>query len=169
MFLQESSQDSRLAAAYVSRAQEALEPTELRRFLQERVPLYMAPTLYIQMAALPKSTSGKTDRRTLAALATPEAHPAREYVPPHTELERAIAAIWESVLHIEKPSMLDDFFQLGGHSVRGIQVVQRINQAFPVNLTLRSIFTEPTVAGLAMLVEEMILDKLESETSRQAV
>jgi acyl carrier protein len=78
--------------------------------------------------------------------------------------ERAIASIWQKVLQIEKTGIYDDFFQLGGQSILAIQIIQRINQTFQVNIPMRAMFEEPTIIGLALLVEETIIGKLESES-----
>lgn len=81
-------------------------------------------------------------------------------------IESKIAEIWVGVLKLDDVSVDDNFFELGGQSILAIQVVERINQAFQVNLTMRTIFDEPTIGGLAVLVEEFIIDKLEAESDQ---
>jgi len=166
LLLQEDVKGTRyLTACYVPQLTGALEDTELRRFMQERLPFYMVPGVYVEMDTLPKSRSGKVDRRALSANCTPGLAATKTYVAPSTPIEKAIAEIWASVLGVQKPGAQDNFFQLGGHSIMAIQITQRINQNFPVNLSMRTIFREPTIAGLAIVVEEMILDQLEFKAS----
>jgi acyl carrier protein len=78
--------------------------------------------------------------------------------------ERKIAEIWSEVLKVEHVGIYDNFFELGGQSILAIQVIQRINQAFHASLSMRAIFEEATVAGLALLIEEALIEKLEAES-----
>ncbi len=78
-------------------------------------------------------------------------------------VERKMSEIWSEVLKVERIGLYVDFFQLGGQSILAIQIIQRINQAFQVNLPMRSIFKEPTIAGLSALVEETLIERLEAE------
>jgi SAM-dependent methyltransferase/NAD(P)-dependent dehydrogenase (short-subunit alcohol dehydrogenase family)/acyl carrier protein len=71
------------------------------------------------------------------------------YVPPRTELERGVAAVWEQLFGIEGIGILDDFFELGGHSLLAIQLIARLRDTFGVDLPVKELFDDPTVAGLA--------------------
>jgi acyl carrier protein len=83
-------------------------------------------------------------------------------------MEKSIAAMWQEVLRVKNPGIHDDFFYLGGQSIMAIRIVQRINQAFQINLPMRAIFTEPTIANLALLVEETLIEKLEGAAETAA-
>jgi len=111
----------------------------------------MVPAAFVVLDALPKTGSGKVDRRALPA---PEASgsPAESYVAPETEAERRLAEIWAEVLRVERVGVRDDFFALGGHSLLATQVVSRVRQAFGAELPLRTIFEHPTVGELAALL-----------------
>ena len=124
------------------------EASALRAWLRERLPDYMVPSAFVALESLPLTPSGKTDRRALPAPET-EAAAAAEPVPPSTPVEEILAGIWAGVLRTERVGVHDDFFALGGHSLLGTQVVSRIRVAFGVELPLRALFEEPTVAGLA--------------------
>ena len=77
-----------------------------------------------------------------------------EYVAPSTEVERAVAAIWQELVGIERVGVHDNFFELGGHSLLGIQLMSRLRRDFRIELPLRTLFETPTVAGLAFLIEQ---------------
>jgi acyl carrier protein len=125
---------------------------ELRTFLGQRVPEYMIPGTFVFLDKLPLLPSGKIDR---GALPAPETTclKAVVYVAPHTSIEAALAAIWEEVLDLEQVGIHDNFFELGGHSLLATQVVSGVREAFQVELPLRSLFDEPTIAGLAEKIE----------------
>jgi acyl carrier protein len=73
----------------------------------------------------------------------------RTYVAPRTEVEEGLARIWREVLHVDRVGIEDNFFELGGHSLLAVQVISRIRRIFDVEVSVRSIFDEPVIAGLA--------------------
>jgi len=125
---------------------------ELRAFLNERVPDYMQPSAYVFLPELPLMKSGKVDR---AALPAPERLGVAgiELQPPRTAVERRIAAIWCEVMGLEQVGRTDNFFELGGHSLLATQLLARTEAEFRVELSLRSLFLDATVEGLAAAVE----------------
>jgi hypothetical protein len=145
--------------AFVSRAEmppgpfaEELTPESLRQHLKERVPQYMVPAAFMIMERLPLNANGKIDRQVLAGLAVEKAAPAGIAVAPRTETEKALAAIWQDLLHAEV-GIHDDVFDLGAHSLMAMKALARIRDAFSVDLALRNLFERPTVAALAELVD----------------
>ncbi|MEU7481582.1 amino acid adenylation domain-containing protein [Lentzea sp. NPDC042327] len=137
----------------------ALEPAELAAFAGRTLPDYMVPSVFMVLDALPLSTNGKVDR---AALPEPSATAsAAPYVAPRTETEEVMAGIWAEVLGVERVGAEDDFFALGGDSMRSLLVTSRCRAAFDVPLTPHDVLTARTVADLAGLVEEKILLELE--------
>jgi amino acid adenylation domain-containing protein len=139
----------RLVAYVVAQAGHSPSDAELRRHLQDRLPDYMLPSLWLRLTALPLTPSGKLDRRALPA---PEPNPRfrqRDRVPPRSLLEDVLAGMWAEVLGVADVGVLDDFFELGGHSLRATQIVTRIERTFRVALPLRRLFETPTVSGLA--------------------
>jgi amino acid adenylation domain-containing protein len=142
--------EKQLAAYVVAAAGEEVLVPALRAHLAARLPEYMVPAAWRVMEALPLTPSGKVDRR---ALPDAEAVAAAAHVPPRTPAERLVADAWEAVLGV-RPGAHDSFFDLGGHSLRATQVIGRIRRAFGVDLPVRALFEDPTVAGLAARAAE---------------
>ncbi|MGH4002580.1 MAG: amino acid adenylation domain-containing protein [Pseudonocardiaceae bacterium] len=136
--------------AYVV-ADESVDSSQLRAHAADMLPDYMVPAVFVMLDALPLNASGKLDRRALpapdvsAALAT-------GYVAPRTDTEQTLAEIWAELLRVDRVGVEDNFFALGGDSILSIQVMSRVRVAFGVDLPLRVLFVDPTVAGLAAAV-----------------
>ncbi|MGC9671047.1 non-ribosomal peptide synthase/polyketide synthase [Planosporangium sp. 12N6] len=126
--------------------------TLLRELLGGSLPDYMVPSAYVTLDALPLNPNGKLDRRALPAPDRVDTDPAG-YVPPGTDVERAVAGIWADVLGADRVGLHDNFFELGGDSILSIQVVSRLRAELGVGLSPRVLFTAPTVADLADAVE----------------
>jgi amino acid adenylation domain-containing protein len=123
--------------------------SELRHFLQTRLPDYMIPANFVLLEALPLTSNGKVDRRGLPA---PEGHRPdlqEVYQAPRSEVERAIATVWQSVLHLEKVGVHDNFFDLGGHSLLMVQVNNKLRDVFNCDLPIVTMFQNPTISSLA--------------------
>jgi amino acid adenylation domain-containing protein len=132
--------------AYLVAADEPAETQVVRDFLAARLPAYMLPTAWVWLDALPLLPSGKTDRQ---ALPTPDEPDRSEYVPPRTPMEEGVAAAWEEVLNLDQVGVHDDFLDLGGQSILAIQLVGLLQEKFPVELSVRSVFDARTVERLA--------------------
>ena len=126
---------------------------ELRSFLQNKLPDYMIPGVFVYLQALPLTTNGKVDRRALPAPDTARPGLESAFVAPESGIEKTLAEIWRGVLGVEQVGIHDNFFDLGGHSLLAMQVVSRIRDAFEVSLPLIDLFEKPTVAGLAERIE----------------
>ncbi|HEX7243546.1 MAG TPA: non-ribosomal peptide synthetase, partial [Longimicrobiaceae bacterium] len=137
--------ERRLVGFFVAREGGA-DAAELRGWLRSRLPEHMVPAALVPLDALPLTPNGKTDRRALPAGAGVER---RGYVAPRTPAEERVARIWEEVLGVERVGAEDDFFALGGHSLRATRVVSRVRDALGVEVPLRALFAEPTLAGFA--------------------
>ncbi|HEY4283794.1 MAG TPA: AMP-binding protein, partial [Chthoniobacterales bacterium] len=141
--------------AYLVLATNQPEPdiAELRRFLQKKLPDYMVPAAFIILSELPLTASGKVDRKLL-----PEPLPTKRAsigeAQPRNSIERKVARIWEDILHVEGISIDDDFFEIGGHSLLAVRLIAQTNAAFGIHLPLVTIFRSPTVAGLALAVQD---------------
>jgi len=145
----------RYLAAYVvaapGRHPETLE-TALRSYLKERLPGPMVPATFVRMESLPRLDNGKLDREGLPAPDLRSVSPS-DSVPPATPIEELIAGVWADLLGMETVGADDDFFGLGGHSLLAAQAVARLRGLLHVDLTLRDLLEEPTVAGLAGRLE----------------
>ena len=142
----------RLVGYVVPRAGAAAGEGALRRWLRARLPGYMVPSAVVVLDALPLSAHGKVDRRALPAPAVLLPLDA-EYRAPATSTEAAVAEIWSEVLGAERVGAGDDFFDLGGHSLLGMQVLSRVRQRFGVELPVRAVFEAPTPAALAARID----------------
>ncbi|HSS50618.1 MAG TPA: amino acid adenylation domain-containing protein, partial [Thermoanaerobaculia bacterium] len=127
---------------------------ELRRHLSSVLPEYMLPRSFVSLDALPLTATGKVDRRALPEPAAGRPRPSSGA--PRSPVEHALAEIWSEVLGVGAPGIHDDFFDLGGHSLVAAQVASRARAAFGVELPLRLLFEQPTVAGLAAAVEGLL-------------
>ncbi len=124
----------------------------LREYLKGILPEYMIPAFILPVEALPLTTSGKIDR-----LALPEPDLLRSaspttFLPPCTPVEERLAALWKEVLGLEQISMNENFFEVGGDSIRSIQIVSRA-AATGLRLSPRLLFQHQTIAELATVVE----------------
>ncbi|MCC9308103.1 amino acid adenylation domain-containing protein [Kitasatospora sp. RB6PN24] len=141
--------EGRLAAYLTTAPQGAPDPAELRRHLRTTLPEYMVPASFTVLPALPLTTNGKIDR---AALPEPSAAPAiraaGERVAPSGDLEVLVAKIWSEVLGTGDIGARDNFFHLGGDSLRAVRVASALRAAGWV-VPLQDFFAEPTVAALA--------------------
>jgi len=142
-----------LVAYFVPNQKKSVTTRDLRRALLERLPDYMIPFAFVPLDALPLTSNGKLDRK---ALPTPELDRASvgvEYTAPRTRLEEELALIWNEVFGINRVGIHDNFFELGGHSLVAIRVMARIATELQVELSVRSLFEAPTIAGLAGRIE----------------
>jgi amino acid adenylation domain-containing protein len=133
-----------------------LSAAELRRVLKERLPEYMVPSEFMQLVEMPLTANGKIDRRALPAPEGEHRAAGRSSVAPRTPVEQVLAGIWSDVLGVNGVGVYDDFFELGGHSLLAMQMVSRVRDVFGVEVSLRRMFEEPTLAGVAAGVEVVL-------------
>ncbi|MEU4112178.1 amino acid adenylation domain-containing protein [Streptomyces sp. NPDC027717] len=131
-------------------AEESLE-THCRAHL----PHYLVPSAFVLLGALPLTVQGKLDT---AALPDPVAPAPQVFVAPATPAQTVVAQIWCEVLDLPRVGVHDDFFVLGGHSLRAVSVVSRLRTAFDCPLQVRDLFEHPTVERLAAEVERRLLE-----------
>jgi thioester reductase-like protein/amino acid adenylation domain-containing protein len=150
--------DRRLVAYVVpDEDQRELVVNALRGFLKTKLPEYMVPSAFVLLEALPRTPSGKVDRKALPPPGQSRAGLDEEYVAPRTPIEEKLASIFAQVLGLERIGANDDFFALGGHSLLVIGLFAAVRDAFDVELPLRILYDVPTVAGLAAAVETIRL------------
>jgi amino acid adenylation domain-containing protein/non-ribosomal peptide synthase protein (TIGR01720 family) len=144
---EENSGQKRLVAYIVSQpGQVASTLSDLRHFLEEKLPEYMVPSAFVGISNIPRLPNGKID---LKALPDPEV--SGTFVAPRTAVEKTLAEIWAQVLRLEQVGIQDNFFELGGDSILSIQIVAKANQA-GLQLTPKQVFDRPTIAELAAVV-----------------
>jgi acyl carrier protein len=157
--------DRRLVAYVVAGPEVAGNSTSLRGFLGQALPDQMLPGAFVFLDAMPRTATGKLDRRALAALDVAELARETPFVAPRTPLEEQLAAMWSELLGVERIGALDNFFDLGGHSLMTTQLVSRLRAAFELEVPLPTFFEDPTVAGLAQAIE---LARWAEEVAREA-
>ncbi|MEQ9405053.1 MAG: amino acid adenylation domain-containing protein [Cyclobacteriaceae bacterium] len=139
-----------LAAFYVSNLR--LEPSELRKFLMEKLPEHMIPSYYIHLNEIPLTKNGKVDKNRL-----PDVDPTggNDYKAPSGQVEEKLAEIWSTVLKLPKSniSVSDDFFAIGGDSLKAASVIGRTNKEFKVNIPLMELFKSPRIKDFKEVVE----------------
>ena len=143
--------EKRLIAYLTPRHSERVALSELREYLKQRLPEYMAPSRYMWLEKIPVTSNGKIDRKALPEADDSALAREREYVAPRGPLEETLAAIWSELLGVEKVSVLDNFFELGGHSLLMVSLIQLMRQQ-GLYIDIRTFYVTPTVAALAASV-----------------
>jgi amino acid adenylation domain-containing protein/thioester reductase-like protein len=145
--------EKRLVAYFVSQLAQTLTANELRIFVKEKLPHYMVPSAVVKLEFLPLTPNGKVDRKALPVPDADNTQLAVSFVAPRTPVEKVLTEIWANVLHLDQVGVLDNFFDLGGHSMTTIRVMSQVNETFQIELPLRHLFTAPTIAELAQTIE----------------
>ena len=151
-----SAGDERLEAFVVGGIE---SPVQLRAWLGERLPQYMVPSLFTELATMPMTTSGKIDRNALVSNPMSGAR-AAEVVAPRTPIEEDLTRIWAEVLGIEGFGVTTDFFDLGGHSLNAVQVNGRIRDEFGVRIPLVELQRTSTIEAQALLLTQLLAEDM---------
>ncbi|AKA44315.1 non-ribosomal peptide synthetase [Paenibacillus polymyxa] len=155
-----------LCAYYTPDTGAELAVNDLRSALAQELPGYMIPSYFVEMERLPLTPNGKIDRKALPA-PEGEAGSGTEYVAPRNELETKLAAIWQEVLGLAKEiGVHDNFFDIGGHSLRATTLAGKVFKELNVNLPLRDVFRHSTIAAMAEAIARM--ERREHEAIPQA-
>ncbi|OLQ57027.1 non-ribosomal peptide synthetase [Bacillus licheniformis] len=145
---QETNGETTLCAYFT--ALHSLTAGEIREHLSRQLPAYMIPAYFIQLTAMPLTSNGKIDRQALPA---PTGNlTGNTYTAPRTELEKILAGVWESVLGAERVGINDHFFELGGDSIKSIQVTSSLYQS-GYKLDIKHLFKHPTISGVVPFIE----------------
>jgi len=151
-----------LAAYIVTVSKSSTLAAELREYLAAVLPEYMVPAHFITIDSIPLTPGGKIDTR---ALPDPEAGPSASYTAPSSEIERKLVEIWAEILPGSSESggriinIDDNFFQLGGHSLKATVMVSRMHKVFNVKVPMMEIFNWPTVRGLSEYIRRAVGDR----------
>ncbi|WP_139253735.1 non-ribosomal peptide synthetase [Hydrococcus rivularis] len=162
---EEVSGDKRLVAYVVPRlGNNDSMTTNLRQWLQNKLPDYAIPSSFVLLDALPLTANGKVDRQALPALEPTRPHLEAIYIAPRTPIEKALSEIWSELLNLDRIGIHDNFFELGGHSLLATRLLSRIRSYFEVELPLKSIFTVGfTIAELAKVIRQYQLEGQDDE------
>ncbi len=140
-------------AAYVVLENEA-NAGEWRQQLEDRLPQYMVPSVFMVIDKMPLTATGKVNRRALPELEASRVELGKQHERARTTTEKTLISIWREVLDVEQVGIHDNFFKLGGHSLLATQVISRIRDLFRVELPLRHVFEYPTVNALAAKIDD---------------
>ncbi|MDC0708183.1 amino acid adenylation domain-containing protein [Stigmatella sp. ncwal1] len=149
----EGAEGKRLVGFVVGAGGKKVEVGEVREYLEKRLPEYMVPSLLVAVEKLPLTGNGKVDRKALLAQVSEQAAGVgSNYEAPRDETEQKLAELWEELLGLNRVGIHDDFFEAGGHSLLATQLGSRIREQFGVDLALRQLFENTTIAELAGLI-----------------
>ena len=143
-----------LAAYVVYKSDHPAKDTSLKEQLESQLPRNMVPNVFVTLERFPRTSTGKLDE---AALPLPDSENKEnqpEIVEAQTSTEKELLQIWCEVLQRDRIGILDDFFRMGGHSLHAVQIISRIKEGLGVSLPISSLFRDPTIAGLANLIEQ---------------
>ena len=144
--------DKRLVAYLVGRQGKSFDAAEIRKYLKEKLPEYMIPSVFMRLDELPWTPNGKVDRRALPAPDHSRPELDNAFVAPRNAVEAILSNIWAEVLKLETVSVRDNFFELGGHSLLATQVISRVRHAFSIDVPLHRIFEAPTIGEMATVI-----------------
>jgi len=146
--------DNRLVAYLTVNHPPAPSISELRRFLTEKLPVFMVPSEFVLCDTLPLTSSGKVDRNALPKPTWNRSQLEVPFVAPRTPVEEMVTAIWIEALGLERFGIKDNFFNLGGHSLLATKILSAVQDSFQVQLELRDLFNNPTIEELALTITE---------------
>ncbi|MEM7350389.1 MAG: amino acid adenylation domain-containing protein, partial [Acidobacteriota bacterium] len=149
---QEVDENQRLLAYVVGRPrQDGLDSEALRADLGKELPSHMLPGAFVELEQMPLTPNGKVDYAALPAWDSGQLPP--DSVAPRSPLEQAIASVWAELLKVEQVGTHQNFFALGGHSLLATRLIARLSSTLGVDLSLQTLFAQPTVSGLAAALE----------------
>ena len=131
--------------------QNSRDSDEIQQVLRQRLPEYMVPSVFVPIKAIPLTTNGKVDRKSLAAIDLPEIEEKR-HVLPSNEVEKKIVDLWKEYLHVENISVYDNFFELGGDSILIVRVHKKLSTLFDKKISIIDMFKYTTIHELASFI-----------------
>ena len=147
--VREEGGEKQLVAYIVPDAAASASVGLIRDHVREKLPSYMVPNCFRDvLERLPLTPNGKIDRKALPAPAAQRPGPEASYIAPRTEIERTVTAIWQDVLQLERIGVNENFFDLGGHSLRMARVHSRLRETLQRELSMVELFKYPTVESL---------------------
>lgn len=154
VLVESTSADKRLVAYYVSESR--LDDNDLRLALQRVLPVHAIPDRFVWLARMPLTPNGKTDRDALRQVPSEQTTVSTIASAPATALEQTLLAIWQGVLSREPITLDDNFFDVGGHSLRATKLVTQLRKQLGISVPVSKIFQHPTVRSLAREIGSMM-------------
>ncbi len=151
-----SDEDERLVAYCISEGDVSVEEAEIKTILRKKLPDYMVPQHYVRLDEFPLTANNKIDRKALLSyevFVTAD----KETIEPRTETEESLVQIWSEVLHAPRIGIRDDFFQMGGHSLLAIQLIDKIRSRYKVSLQLADFLRNSTLQDMAAEIDSLLV------------
>jgi acyl carrier protein len=144
--------EHRLVAYIVTPHKQHFDPAKFRNLLQQSVPAFMIPAVFVRLDKMQTTPSGKIDRGALPLPSRQRPNITSDMIPPSNAVERVLAELWANALDIEKVGIADNFLELGGHSLLAGEIVAQINRIFALQLSPQALLESMTIANLARLL-----------------
>ena len=164
----DQSGNRRLLAYVVLATPQRTKSSDLRRFLSDYLPDYMLPSTFVVVPELPQSAHGKVIRSALPEPTASNILDDDSFEAPQSPIEKHLAGFLSVLLRVDHVGRDDNFFTLGGHSLMGAQLIAKIQESFGVELSLLSLFEEPTVKGMSTEIERLIYAKVSAMSEDEA-
>ena len=150
--------DKRLVAYVIAQAGQSLSSSVLREYLLSQIPEYMVPSHFVMLDAFPLTPNHKVNRKALPAPELAHSTPGKTKIGPRTPIEETLIDIWQELLLVSDIGIEDNFFELGGNSLIAVQLINKVQAGFEVNMSLMGLFKAPTVSDLAQSVETLLIE-----------
>ncbi len=148
----EDEHGNKFLCAYIVSDKE-LNISEVRKYLKNSLPEYMIPSYFVQLEVMPMTANGKIDRKALPKLEG-EINTGKEYEAARNEVEEKLVEVWEEVLGVKKISINDNFFDLGGHSLKATVLTAKMHKKVNVEIPLKQLFSYPTIKEISKFIDE---------------
>lgn len=158
VMIKNNEQGEKDLVAYL-KVQKSQNIKHINSYLSEILPEYMIPGIYVEIPNFPLTTNGKVDKKALLRMEGVGLDSGTTYVAPRNETESAIVEIWERILERKKIGILEDFFGLGGHSIRAVKLSNEYRRGLDVDISLVDLFKHTTVEAQAKLVQSLVAKK----------
>jgi len=148
--------DKFLTAYYSTKQPTDINPSQLRSYLINLLPIVMVPAFFIRLDQIPLLPNGKVNRKELPIPEFSQSFTEDEFILPRTNDEELLLSIWKDVLLLDRISIHQNFFELGGHSLQATRVLNRIRLSFNVELSIMTFFENATIPGLVKAIRNRI-------------
>jgi amino acid adenylation domain-containing protein len=138
---------------YIRYAEASGDLDQIRLWLRERLPDYMVPGILVPLDEFPLTPNGKIDRKRLPSPQPVSREPGRDFISARNQTEQRLSELWSDTLHVDRPNIRDNFFDLGGHSLLLVQLHARLKREFNANIAVVDLFRYPTIEGLASFLD----------------
>ena len=166
----DNEQGEKMLVAYVvGEESEGVSAAGLRQFVAKSLPDYMVPAAIVLLDVLPMTPNGKLDREALPDPRTVLSETHQDDREPRSEIEQILIEIWIDILRVDRPGVNDNFFELGGHSLLATRLVTQVRKQLEVELPLRCVFENQTIARQAVAIEDLLMQEIENLSDEEAM